>query len=216
MYVCEVSLRFVCVSVAGCVEKVEMAPDPATSPTDAAIFFRCRKCRQLLFTDRDVLQHELGEGRGSFHRHRGKRGGRAWQGHSGESVVVQSRKQLALEEEGDPREVIEGKGEGEGGQGVETELVGSEGESVTRGKREGDGVCEEVVLGGNTELPVSLSNSPWDHTPSPLAEVATATRNEVAQLAFSSPVLSPSCTSYFIEPVAWMGDALLSHVEGKV
>jgi len=32
--------------------------------------------RQLLFTDKDVLQHELGEGREAFGRHR-RRGGQA-------------------------------------------------------------------------------------------------------------------------------------------
>ena len=62
-----------CVSASGSVAVVEMAPDPAVSPVDAALYFRCRKCRQLLFTDGDVLQHALGEGRESFgHRHRGK------------------------------------------------------------------------------------------------------------------------------------------------
>ena len=44
--------------------RVDMAPDPASTPMDATVYFRCRKCRQLLFTDSDVLQHELGEGSG--------------------------------------------------------------------------------------------------------------------------------------------------------
>ena len=62
------------VSATGRVAVVEMAPDPAVSPVDAALYFRCRKCRQLLFTDGDVLQHTLGEGRESFsRRHRGKK-----------------------------------------------------------------------------------------------------------------------------------------------
>ncbi|CAI8044768.1 hypothetical protein GBAR_LOCUS24801 [Geodia barretti] len=76
-----------------------MAPDPAVSPVDAALYFRCRKCRQLLFTDGDVLQHALGEGRESFgHRHRGKSDRSKYHG---EGVLVMSGKLEAKEKEGE-------------------------------------------------------------------------------------------------------------------
>ena len=100
------------------------------------------------------------------------------------------------------------------------ELGWSDGGTCERTKREEeDGLSEEVVLGGNPDCPAA--GIPWDHTPSllPTETEASAMRREVGTLLAQRAVhssLSPSCTSYFIEPVAWMGDALLGHLEGKV
>jgi hypothetical protein len=104
------------------------------------------------------------------------------------------------------------------------ELGWSDGGTCERTKREEeDGLSEEVVLGGNPDCPAAgIPGAPWDHTPSllPTETEASAMRREVgtllAQRAAHSFSLSPNCTSYFIEPVAWMGDALLGHLEGKV
>ena len=103
------------------------------------------------------------------------------------------------------------------------ELGWSDGGTCERAKREEDGLSEDVVLGGNPDCPAAgIHGAPWDHTPSllPTETEASAMRREVgtllAQRAAHSFSLSPNCTSYFIEPVAWMGDALLGHLEGKV
>lgn len=217
-----------------------MAPDPAASPVDAALYFRCRKCRQLLFTDGDVLQHELGEGRGAFAgRHRGKKGSsRTTQNPSqaalvktvereeprekegGHSPAVVEEQEKTEEEEVEPQPEV-GGGQGDRDQRATREIAGleRERETVATWKRE-DGVSEDVVLGGNPDCPAAgLPGAPWDHTPS-LPTETERMRQEVgsllAQRAAHALSLSPGCTSYFIEPVAWMGESLLGHMDGKV
>jgi hypothetical protein len=244
------------IEATGSVAVVEMAPDPAVCPVDAALYFRCRKCRQLLFTDGDVLQHTLGEGRESFsRRHRGKKD---WSKYHGEGVLVKAgqleakekerelqtavdqlpemKKEAVIEEaEEKQRAMVELKEtvelqlateigsqeEIEFAQKAPRELGWSDGGTCERTKREEeDGLSEEVVLGGNPDCPAA--GIPWDHTPSllPTETEASAMRREVgtllAQRAAHSFSLSPNCTSYFIEPVAWMGGALLGHLEGKI
>ena len=215
-----------------------MAPDPASNPVDATLYFRCRKCRQLLFTDAGVLQHQLGEGRGSFARgHRGKRESKT-QYHSSEGVLVRTSEMEYREKEGEPQAAVELQEKAEEREfesGVEVEsqelekresaeiepaVCGKDGDTSERGKREEDCWSEEVVLGGNRDCPAAgiPGAPPWDHTPS-LQTEASAMRREVeglAQQASHSLSLTPDCTSYFIEPVAWMGDTLLGHLEGKV
>ena len=53
-------------------------------------------------------------------------------------------------------------------------------------------------------------------TPTELAELRAHLAAVVAMDNSSSCSASPSCSSYFIEPVEWMETMLLGHVEGKV
>jgi hypothetical protein len=53
-------------------------------------------------------------------------------------------------------------------------------------------------------------------TPAELAELRAHLATVVAMDTTSSYSASPSCSSYFIEPVEWMETLLLRHVEGKV
>ena len=194
------------------IEGVRMGPDPAACPVDSAAYFRCRKCRQLLFTDHEVLQHELGEGRSAFSKHRGRKGGRGNQ-RGGQNTTAASRNQ-STEAEGEATSVTEGERET---QEVDPGKVGmAEMLELEREKEKDD---EEVVLGGNSEFPVaSLAGISWGHTPSLVSElpVRGEVGSELTQQKHGSLSVSSPCTSYFIEPVAWMGDSLLGHVEGKV
>eukprot|EP00049_Salpingoeca_infusionum_P022434 m.6728 g.6728 ORF g.6728 m.6728 type:complete len:358 (-) comp5185_c0_seq1:213-1286(-) len=55
-------------SADGRVEPAALAPDPLTSPPEGGADFivKCKKCRRLLFTDMNLLDHEPGEGQLSF------------------------------------------------------------------------------------------------------------------------------------------------------
>lgn len=57
----------------GCLESVNTSPDPAQTALDSTAYFRCRKCRRLLFTGESVLQHELGGGQTAFKWHKRSR-----------------------------------------------------------------------------------------------------------------------------------------------
>lgn len=178
-----------------------MAPDPASTPVDAAIYFRCRKCRQLLFTDSDVLQHELGEGKRSFQRLKQKKDKQAEVPHKREEeerVTDQDETALARVQEGN-LEVVGEKDDGE--------------------------VLGPAVLGGNQELGMTLPDLPLGRDdlslpPAPLTPAdLSKMREELASIVVHGGQGSSTfaaCTSYFIEPVAWMGQALLGHMEGKV
>lgn len=179
-----------------------MAPDPASTPMDATVYFRCRKCRQLLFTDSDVLQHELGEGKRSFQRHKRKK--------DKQGEVAQRR-----EEEEQP---IDGVAEG-------NNTSTQEGDLKVIGEKKVDGeVSEEAVLGGNQELSMALPESPLGQDdpslpPAPLTHAELSKmREELAAMVVQrgQPLTFAACSSYFIEPVTWMGQTLLGHMEGKV
>lgn len=179
-----------------------MAPDPASTPADATVYFRCRKCRQLLFTDSDVLQHELGEGKKSFQRNKRKRD---------KQEVTQRR-----EEEEQPIEGVT----------ASNKTSVQEGDLKIVGEKKDDGeVSEEAVLGGNQEVAMTLPDTPLgqDDQPLPPASLTPAElskmRKELASMVVQggqSSLTFAACSSYFIEPVTWMGQALLGHMEGKV
>lgn len=54
----------------GHVEAVAMSPDPFLQLSESSSYFRCRKCRRLLFTDNSVLSHPVGEGQEAFGWHK--------------------------------------------------------------------------------------------------------------------------------------------------
>lgn len=189
---------------AGYIERVDMAPDPASTPVDAAVYFRCRKCRQLLFTDGDVLQHELGEGKRSFQRHKQKK--------DKQGEVTQRREDD--EHTTDQDNVTN----------VST-LARVQGGDVVSEKKDDGEASGQAVLGGNQDLCMTLPDLPLgrDDLPLPPAPLTAADlskmREELASIVVrggQGSLTFAACTSYFIEPVAWMGQGLLGHMEGKV
>ena len=202
--------------------------------------------RQLLFTDKNVLQHELGEGREAFGRHR-RRGGQAVKSQASQQMgTVQGDQKM--EEEGKQGEggvsppaqkesEVEGEREGRGGgegvlpEGLPTSVGQTEDHEgasrLTQAKeKEEEVVSEPAVLGGNPELNISLPDPPPEREtpPSPLPEPLSPSevskvREEVASmvaLGRQQVLTLPACSSFFIEPVEWMGSQLLGHMEGKV
>ena len=59
-------------------------------------------------------------------------------------------------------------------------------------------------------------DTPPTLTPDELAKVRAQVASVVALGNQPSPLISPACSSYFIEPMEWMGETLLGQVEGKV
>ena len=178
-----------------------MAPDPASTPTDATVYFRCRKCRQLLFTDSNVLQHDLGEGKRSFQRYKRKK--------DKQGEVAQRRD----EEEEQPIDDVTASNQ----TSIQDDM------KIIGEKKDGE-VSEQAVLGGNQELSMALPDSPLGQDdpslpPAPLtpAELSKM-REELASIVVQrgQSLTFAACSSYFIEPVTWMGQALLGHMEGKV
>ena len=183
-----------------------MAPDPASSPVDAVLYFRCRKCRQLLFTDRDVLQHELGEGRASFQRQRRKRescgvGATA----TGNTGLYESRNMVAVEEMKDEMSSLEEVEEGmerllEPGHviAVQQELESTREVAALSKKKEEECVREEGVLGGNPECQLSPPDIPWPGPLTPSSPLSltpadvSAVRQEVASPGSGAESDSPS------------------------
>ena len=51
------------------------AAAPAAAPKAFSTTYRCKKCRNLLFTDVDVMEHEVGDGQESFRWHKRDGGG---------------------------------------------------------------------------------------------------------------------------------------------
>lgn len=233
---------------AGFIEAVAMAPDPAATPVDAALYCRCRKCRQLLFTDGDILQHDLGEGRESFQRHKQKKGRRSWSAGTtqhGDPTLQKEQRQDNISGQDQEavgegrassllRQDIKSKEAGIDGQGTEaldavlddnmTSSRESHQESDERGKKKDEEESDQAVLGGNLDLCAVLPDTPWGQNdpsrlhPAPLtpADISNAREEVIALRAKGAPLILPACSSYFIEPVAWMGQALLGHMEGKV
>ena len=233
-----------CIGV-GYVEAVDMAPDPSTTPVDAALYFRCRKCRKLLFTDSDVLQHELGEGREAFRWQKRKKGGQG-----GSAGVTQSREtvqQMEGHRDGQDEAMIEGvdslpqqqsvglQNEEDGGVATSLHDAAASPNSgpechkeLGELKKRDKDAPELAVLGGNPDLEVALPDPPLGRsdpsqlpapsplTPADLAKMREEVASVLAQGVQGSALTLAACSSYFIEPVAWMGDMLLGHLEGKV
>ena len=222
-----------------------MAPDPSTTPVDAALYFRCRKCRKLLFTDSDVLQHELGEGREAFRWQKRKKGGQG-----GSAGVTQSRETVQQMEghwDGQDEAMIEGvdslpqqqsvglQNEEDGGVATSLHDAAASPNSgpechkeLGELKKRDKDAPELAVLGGNPDLEVALPDPPLGRsdpsqlpapsplTPADLAKMREEVASVLAQGVQGSALTLAACSSYFIEPVAWMGDMLLGHLEGKV
>ena len=197
-----------------------MAPDPAASPVGATGYFRCRKCRQLLFTDSDVLQHELGEGRASFLRRKQKKGRHNIAQHTEKSVPEEQQTEKEISLQSNNSKVGETGGEGVEEVAITTTSATSQEREQEYGReneaKKEEGEVEEVVLGGNSDCLIALPDTPGQPSPSQPLDVSTL-RQELASMATQGAANThTTCTSYFIEPVAWMGQALLGHVEGKV
>ena len=219
-----------------------MSPDPATTPVDAALYFRCRKCRQLLFTDGDVLQHELGEGRASFQRHKQRKGSQGGSIGSttgqGEEMIQQEQKEDVFDRQDEvatedgvrsppvQQDLKSKEADKEDGECVDDSVAKlssslekqQESGRVTGSKKTDEETGKQAVLGGNADLHVTLPDSPLGQIfpPSPLSMVDDSDVLTGGRGVKAAPLTLTVCSSYFIDPVAWMGQALLGHMEGKV
>ena len=200
--------------VTGSVDAVTMAPDPSAAPVDAAVYFRCRKCRKLLFTDGDVLQHELGEGRDSFLRYRQWQATRDGNAQCAEDGREKEQEGIEQDEEADEKRVtlsqVAVATQEVAGMAISTGSLQSQPKSEKpSGKEKEDEVLSEepAVLGGNPDchIHVAIPDTPL-----------SAVRQEVASIVARGPTHLSTCTSLFIDPVSWMGPALLGNMEGKV
>ena len=86
-------------------------------------------------------------------------------------------------------------------------------------KKDDEEVSEEAVLGGNQELSMALPESPLGQDdpslpPAPLTHAELSKmREELAAMVVQrgQPLTFAACSSYFIEPVTWMGQATWAH-----
>lgn len=185
--------------------------------------------RRLLFTDDSLLQHELGEGQTAFPRYK-----RSHPASSPPKVVKEEHPPSSPPSGSETGAEGGGRGEPEGGE-VEPETLSSSlatntdssitdcaaGEKVisdasskqTSEHSTSEGVPPASSQGEDSPSSASTSSLPA-LTIADLARVRAQVASVVALGNQSS--VSSACSSYFIEPVEWMGELLLGEVEGKV